>query len=299
MLAGGGRGRGRLEKKRRRPRMIRSLYIRKGVYGMIGFRDTSEDEVVEVKEEQTAPAIEEQPRRCVAKVYFERAGRSFDYYNDEFFLEPGDKVFVTGKFYGELGTVESVVTHFRIDLRKYKKVIGKPETGMTGAFLIVGDKMVSFDTNFDADRFAAVMIAPPDPEDGEEEIVCGEGWSVGLADFEASDFVTAEKMILAIDLLKQGRVLYLSVKDGKGAAFVRGTELYRLDFSFDGETVSDLYCSCRFNDDCLCKHEIAALMTLRELIGCAELEGRKDFVAFDADLFRNFAAGAVREVILR
>lgn len=266
---------------------------------MIGFRDTSEDELIESVEEQAAPAREEQPRPCVAKVYFERAGRSFDYYNDEFFLEPGDKVFVTGKFCGELGTVETVVTHFRIDLRKYKRVIAKPDMSMTGAFLIVNDKMVSFDTDFDADRFAAVMIPPPDPEDDEEEIVCGEGWSVGLADFESSDDVTAEKLVLAVDYIKECRVLYLSVKDGRGAAFIRGKELYRLDFSFDGETVSELYCSCRFNDDCLCKHELAALITLRMLTGRTELEGRKDFVAFDADFFRNFAAGAVKEVILR
>ena len=270
------------------------------VKNTIGFRDRSADEEIEAVSPAPAPVQEREPVACVAKIRFKDANRALDYYNDEFYLEPGDKVFVSGKFYGKLGLVESVTTHFRIDKAKYKKVIGKPDLRITGNFTRVNDKMVSFDTNFDTEKFAAVVIPPRDPEsEEEEEIICGEGWSIDLMDFEESECVNGEKIMPALEYCTGGKVLYFSMKGGKCSAFIRGSRVYRADFSFDGETVSDFYCSCPFNDNCLCKHEIAVLITLRMLLGCPELEGKDDFVAFDAVFFRDFVAGEVKEIELK
>ena len=266
----------------------------------IGFADTSAGEDKTVVNDVPAPAQEKEPIICIAKVRLPGAGRSLDYYNDEFYLEPGDKVFVSGKFYGKLGVVESVTTHFRVDKTKYKKVIGKPDCKIFGKFIRIADKMVSFDTNFDAEKFSAIIIPPPDPEaETQEEIVCGTGWNIDLADFEDSEAVNPDKLRLAIDYCKKGNVIYLSLKDGKGAAFIRGSQIYKVEFNFDGETVSDLFCGCPFNDNCLCKHELAVLVTLRGLLGCSEFEDKSYFVAFYENFFWNYAAGEAKEIELK
>jgi len=270
------------------------------VKNTIGFRDSSADDENEIATPLPVSVQEREPVACVAKIRFKDANRALDYYNDEFYLEPGDKVFVSGKFYGKLGFVESVTTHFRIDKAKYKKVIGKPDLRITGNFTRVNDKMVSFDTNFDAEKFAAVVIPPRDPESEEEEqIICGEGWSIDLMDFEESECVNGEKIMPALEYCTGGKVLYFSMKGGKCTAFIKGSRIYRIDFGFDGETVSDLFCSCPFNDNCLCKHEIAALITLRMLLGCHELEDKSDFVAFDSEFFWNYASAEAGEISLK
>ena len=268
---------------------------------VIGFTDIDEENTTVTTAAPSAPAQIREPFCCIAKIRFGGKGMALDYYNDEFYLEPGDKVFVSGAHYGETGTVESVTTHFRIDKSKYKKVIAKPDLHITGSFIPVNDKMVSFDTNFDADRFASVMFPPADPESDsqDEEIICGEGWSIDLADFEESENVNPSKLQPGLDYCTGGKVLYLSLTGGKGAAFIRGKNLYKTEFEFDGETLSELYCTCPFNDDCLCKHEIAVLITLRMLLGRPELEGKTDFTAFDARFFWNYASAESDEILLK
>ncbi|MBR4726484.1 MAG: hypothetical protein IK080_01185 [Clostridia bacterium] len=271
-------------------------YYKKSV---IGFRDESDEEIGGVLSTAPVTVQEKEPFCCIAKIRFKEANIALDYYNDAFYLEPGDKVFVTGKYYGKLGFVERVTTHFRIDKTKYKKVIAKPDLRITGSFQRVNDKMISFDTNFDADRFGAIMIPPRDPDDDPEEILCGEGWRVELDCFEDSESVDPEKLHRGLDLCRQGNVLYLSLQQGRGAAYIRGSRVYKAEFDFDGETVSNLFCSCPFNDDCLCKHETAVLITLRMLLDQPELEDRTDFVAFDTDFFWNYVSCESKAVALQ
>ena len=266
----------------------------------IGFRDTVTEDENEVLTAGEATVKEREPQVCVAKVMFRDANIPLDYYNDEFYLEPGDKVFVSGKFYGQIGVVQSVTTHFRIDRTKYKKVIGKPCLEISGNFVRVNDKMVSFDTNFDAERFGSVMIPPPDPEkERAEEIICGEGWNIDLMNFEESDSVDCSRLDGALECCKSGNVVYISIKDGRGAAFIKGKHLYKAEFGFDGETVSDFFCTCPFNDDCLCKHELAVLITLRMLLQFPELEEKTDFTAFDSDFFWKYVSSEVNGIELK
>ncbi len=266
---------------------------------VIGFQLKSGDEPGAEETAEPACVIEKEPFRCVAKVRFAECGRALDYYNDEFYLEPGDRVYVSGKFYGKPGVVESVTTHFRIDRSKYKKIIAKPDFHITGKFIRVNDKMVSFDTDFTAEKFAAVMIPPRDPESEEEEdIICGEGWSVSLDCFEESEDVDTDKIGPALEYCTSGKVLWFSIVNGRGTAFIKGTEVYKAEFDFDGETVSDFVCTCPFNDDFLCKHEIAVLITLRMLLSHPELEGRDSFVTIDSGFFRNFFLSKSDEITL-
>ncbi|MBR4452115.1 MAG: hypothetical protein IKH65_08150 [Clostridia bacterium] len=266
----------------------------------IGFKDKSEETEDEAIRTMSASVQEMKPVACVAKIRFKDTGHSFDYYNDEFYLEPGDKVFVSGKFYGKLGLVESITTHFRIDKTKYRKVIGRPNLHISGSFIHVNDKMISFDTDFDPERFAAVIIPPPDPESEEKEkIICGEGWSVGFENFEESESVNPDKIKPGFDYCTEGNVIYFSMKNSKGTAFIRGRHIYKAEFSFDGETVSDLFCTCPFNDDCLCKHEMAVLITLRMLMDRPEFEGKHNFVAFDSEFFWNYVSAEAGEITLK
>ncbi|MBR3620037.1 MAG: hypothetical protein IKN56_00905 [Clostridia bacterium] len=266
----------------------------------IGFRDSSSDECEDAVITEAVPAVEREPVCCIAKVSFKDSGIALDYYNDEFYLEPGDRVFVSGKHYGSPGLVESVTTHFRIDKSKYKKVIAKSDLHITGSFIRVKDKYISFDTSYDAAKFETFAVPPRNTDkDGEEDIICGEGWCVPLSCFEESKCVSRDKIRLGFEYCAAGRVLYLSLANGKGTAFIKGREIYKAEFEFDGETVTGLFCSCPFNDDCMCKHEIAVLITLRMLMGRPELEGKRDFAAFDAALFRDFAASRAKEITLK
>lgn len=272
----------------------------KSMKNAIGFRDRNNDDNEKVITAEPVSLQEGEPFCCVAKVRFKDSGCSLDYYNDEFYLESGDKVFVSGRYYGQLGVVESITTHFRIDKNKYKKIIGKPDLRIAGSFIPVNDKMISFDTNFDAEKFEAIMLPPPDPESDEsEEIICGEGWSVVLACFEESDDVDFSKVNPALEYCNEGKVVYLSLRNGRGTAFIKGSKPYKAEFGFDGETVSDLFCTCPFNDDCLCKHEVAVLITLRMLCDCPELEGKTDYVAFDSDFFWNYVSAEGKEIRLK
>lgn len=268
---------------------------------IIGFVDSSEEQAAESREVVSGAAEEREPVRCIAKVSFGDSGSEWDYYNDEFYLEPGDRVFVSGKRYGEIGLVTSVSTHFKVNKSKYKKVIAKPDFSMKGTFFSLNDKMVSFDSGFSADQFAAIVIPPENPEDPSdpEDIICGDGWSVDLEDFESSDDVDGDVLQRAFNYCCEGKVKYLSLSGCKGVAFIKGKNWYRVDFDFDGETVVNMYCDCPFQADCLCKHELAVLITLRMLLGRPELAGKSDFITFDKALFWKLAPGAAGEIVMK
>ena len=54
------------------------------------------------------------PVHSLVTINFRRINHALTYYNDQYDLRPGDRVFVTGKLEGEIGIVESVTTKFRM-----------------------------------------------------------------------------------------------------------------------------------------------------------------------------------------
>lgn len=256
----------------------------KKIYGFTG--EIEENKIATEITEKT-PGDTKEPFRCIVKIRFPGVEKELSYYNDSFYLEVGDKVFVNGKLYGKLGVVTDVNTHFKINTADYKKVIGKPDTKIKGNFISINDKMMSFDTDLTAEKFAQMIIPPRDPDSDEDEgeIILGEGWSVGLEDFEMSQDVEHIKLERAVEYCCEGNVVFLSVKNGIGRAFVKGTKWYAVDFDFDGETVSNLYCDCPFTDSTLCKHELAVLITLRVITNLPQLENKKGFTAIDKTYF--------------
>lgn len=263
---------------------------------IIGFTDSAKGSEIEKPE----TIIEEaKPVRSIVSVQFDNIDRELSYYNDRFDLQPGDRVFVAGRFFGIPGTVTGVSTCFKINTAIYKKVLAKPDTKIKGCFIQVNDKMVSFDTTLTPERFEALVISPPDPdsEDVPGEIVCGEGWSLPLFDFESSDYVSEITIKKAFDYCCEGHVKYLSLNDGTGTAFIEGTHYYRVDFEFDGSDVSGLYCDCPYPEPMLCKHQVAVLITLRMLLMQDELEGKENFTAVDSNFFMNKISSANQKII--
>lgn len=254
---------------------------------ILGFTGETEENEATAEITGRAQTDTREPFRCIVKIRFPGVGKELSYYNDSFYLEVGDKVFVNGKSYGKLGVVTDVNTHFKINTADYKKVIGKPDIAIKGNFISINDKMVSFDTDLTAEKFAEMIIPPrdPDSDDNDGEIILGEGWAVRLEDFEMSQYVEHIKLERAVECCCEGNVVFLSVKNGIGRAFVRGTKWYTIDFDFDGETVNNLYCDCPFADSTLCKHELAVLVTLRVIINLTQLENKKDFTAIDKTYF--------------
>ena len=245
------------------------------------------DEVMETAEEAQNASVpdtcEEIPVKSLVTVRFPGDGRSLTYYNDKFALKCGDSVYVNGKMAGKLGEVESVTTKFKICLSDYKKVIARVRMELHGTYEHIIDKMVCFGAEApDADTFRGWVIPPRDEEEEPPEIIVGDGYSFELDELEQCEDIQARIVERAFEYCNNGSIMYLSVKNGVGTAFVCGTKNYEVNFRIDGRTITDLYCDCPFPG--FCKHSLAVMITLRGLLGEFP-EDSDDFVAIDETLF--------------
>ena len=63
-------------------------------------------------------------------------------------------------------------------------------------------------------------------------------------------------------------VLYICVDGGRGRAIVAGERAYEVEFDFAGGEIRNLICSCPCGYTC--KHEVAAMMQLKETLDLIE-----------------------------
>jgi hypothetical protein len=70
---------------------------------------------------------------------------ALSYYNDEFDLKVGDRVYVDGKLEGQLGYITGVSYNFKVKLSDYKKVIAVVDTEVHGQFFLAGSHFIVFD----------------------------------------------------------------------------------------------------------------------------------------------------------
>ncbi len=250
---------------------------------------------------EPVPAAAPDPVRSLVSVRFIDDGRVLTYYNDRFVLEPGDRVFVSGKLAGKLAVVEKVVTKFRINLADYQRVIAKAGGTLRGTFESLLDKMVCFDGDaMSPDEFRAWILPPKQwdgQEDGsEEEIVVGDGYEISLADIEGNEDISQGVPERAVDYCRSGKVAYVGVKDGFGTAFIEGSTWYEVNFRLDGDMLSEMYCECPYPG--LCKHLLAVALTIRALRDIGGLDTSRDFAALDNDRFWSMAACSARRVTL-
>ena len=223
---------------------------------------------------------------CIATVKFEGAGVELSYYNDRFDLREGDRVYVEGKYAGKLGTVTKISTKFKIRLSDYKRIIARPRFTLSGTFERIGDMMVRYgDPGAMTEAFRTLTVPPMETDEG---YTLGEGFRIGLYSSDGGDDIEEKIAERAFGYCREGRVLFISVRNGVGTAFVRGGETYEVNFRIDGDTVADTYCTCPYPG--LCKHEVATAIILNSLIDSLRKNAVDDgFTAICTSVFMDFA----------
>ena len=251
-------------------------------------------------ETAAAPDCGSAPVRSLVSVRFED-GRILTYYNDRFVLEPGDRVFVSGKLAGKPGVVENVTTKFRINLADYQKVISKAGCEVHGTYESVLDKMVSFGSDAVSPDDFRTLVMPPKHWEGQEEqedeeIIVGEGFELAVHDIESSEDFSSVIRDRAAEYCCSGKVAYIGIRDGIGTAFIKGSSWYEVNFRLSGDMITELYCDCPYPG--LCKHILAVALTIKVLADFGGIDISRDFTALDADRFWDMAAVSAKKVIL-
>lgn len=215
------------------------------------------------------------PRKSVVQVHFSDFGHSLAYYNDQFDLHPGNRVYVDGKLEGQLGIVTSVAYNFKIRLSDYKRVIALVDTCVHGQFYMAGSHFVTFDPHALPAAQATPWFRAPSGEDN--IYVCGNDETA----FRLEDL---QEMGVAESIAERGhsyylenRVRYLCLNGTKGYAIVEGTQAYTVEFAYQNGAVRNLVCDCYCSYPC--KHEVAAMLQLRETLEMIEKQYAKEFAA--------------------
>lgn len=249
--------------------------------------------VSEEKEKMSAPvppdvSEECEPRRSVVRVQFPQRNMTLAYYNDRFDLHCGDLVYVDGKLEGKRGRVVDVNYNFRINLADYKRVIGVADTNVSGRFTLAGSHVLTFDRAALPRR--KVMSWYKAPSKPDTEYACGS---------DDSTFPLRELHRMRVDVAvaergyayyAENRVRYLCLDGMKGYALVEGTEPYDVEFVYSDGMIYALTCSCYCVGNC--KHEVAAMLQLREMLDRIEENYAGEYAA------AGYFAAVAKDVLL-
>jgi hypothetical protein len=227
----------------------------------------------------------------VVQVACPESGRVLAYYNDQFDLHKGDRVYVDGKLEGQLGRVVEVNYNFKIKVSDYQHVIALVDTSVQGQFYLVKRGLVTFDPS--ALPYSKVVRWFKAPEKEGEEIVTGSDDSAfPLMDLDQMkvDSIIRER---GIRYFMEDRVKYICLNGDHGYAIVGGGKPYEVEFEYHNGQIHNLICSCFccYN----CKHEVAAMLQLRvtleqiELYDGAEFERTGYFAAINQETLFEYA----------
>ena len=225
------------------------------------------------------------PRASVVRVRFPK-GMAFSYYNEEFDLQEGDRVYVEGKFAGECGRVVEVSHNFKIKRSEYKRVIAKLDTAVTGDLYFAESYLLSFERGTLPPAQCEPWFCAPESE--EDEYLVGAGG-------EAFALEECERVFRSVldGRLDDYGVPYLALDGTKGRAVVEGSRNYAVEFTYQNGEVSGLVCPCF--ETGVCYHQAAAMLVLRELLRYIEEHyaaqyGKSGFfAAIRKDAFFGFA----------
>lgn len=206
------------------------------------------------------------PRKSLVKVLFPGKGMALTYYNDQYDLKVGDRVYVDGKLEGLLGRVIELSYNFKIKISDYKKVIAVVNTDVHGAFHMAGSHFVTFDPTTLPVEQVKLWFKAPEKED--EEIISSSDDSTFLLSDLNGMMVSAAIAERGHDYYIENRVRYLCMDGTKGFAIVEGSEAYIVEFHYQNGEISQLICDCPCA--CTCKHEFAAMLQLRETLELIE-----------------------------
>lgn len=236
--------------------------------------------------------------RSLVSVRFDGRDRALTYYNDRFDLKECDRVFVSGKLAGKAGIIESVTTRFRIRLSDYERVLSVAQTPIRGKYSHKGSVMLSYDpVALCAEDFRKWILPPEEkPEDPEDGILFGDGYEIPLDNPGSAEGFDPNVLERAFDYVRDDRVGYVSVRNGIGKAYVRGSRWYEIDFSLRDGVISEAYCECSFPG--LCKHLLAVAVLIGALQHHGDLDPEKDFTLIEAGQFWNMVRHNDQDVTL-
>lgn len=206
------------------------------------------------------------PKKSVVQVKFPGRGMALAYYNDLFDLHTGDLVYVDGKLEGQRGCVVEVNYNFKIKISDYKRVIAVVDTAVSGQFFMAGSHFVTFDPMaLPAGKAATWFMAPAKEDD--EYISGNDNTSFQLNDLNGFH-VTSAIAERGRTYYLENRVKYLCIDSTHGYAIVEGSNAYEVEFEYRNGEISNLICSCFCSYNC--KHELAAILQLRETLELIE-----------------------------
>lgn len=201
----------------------------------------------------------------IVEVYFPSRDTSYPYFNDIFDLKVGDAVYVEGKLEGCIGRVIKVSHHFKIRISDYKRVISLVDTKLSGELFLSASHFISFDKNtIPYKKIVSWFTAPSD----DYMYFSDEGDECFPLDDLSQMYIYGETGEKGYEYFRENRVVYLSVDNGKGKAIVKGRKYYELDFDYKDRHIINLCCPCYCT--CYCKHEVAAMLQLRETLSFIE-----------------------------
>ena len=226
----------------------------------IGFMANHREAKEQEKTEILIPA-DPMIRKSVVRVRFPDKGMALAYYNDKFDLHIGDRVYVDGKMEGIQGRVVEVSYHFKIKVSEYKKVIAVVDTHVEGELFAAGSHFVAFDP--DVLSYEQVFTWLKAPEEEEEVEVSTDGISFPLEDLSQMD-ITGAIAQRGHEYYMDNNVRCVGISGSQGRAIVEGTQIYEVEFCYQDGQISDLVCNCPCT--CHCKHEVAAMLQMRETL---------------------------------
>lgn len=206
------------------------------------------------------------PKPSVVQVRFEERDRTLSYYNDQFDLQCGDIVYVEGKLEGLRGDVVDVNYNFKIKLSDYKRVISVADTNVSGQFFFAGSHYMTFERNtLPPSKVRTWFFAP---EKDTEVFVGGSDDKTFTLDNLGGISADEAMKSRGYNYYLTNRVRYISVDSGKGYAIVEGSRPYEVEFTYQGNAIGGMLCSCYCGG--ACKHEFAAMLELRDMLKCIE-----------------------------
>lgn len=156
------------------------------------------------------------PRKSVVQVSFPGRGGTLAYYNGQFDLKVGDRVYVEGKLEGQLGYVAAVNYSFRIKLSEYKRVIALVDTHVHGQFYIADSHFLTFAPSAIPAAQVTTWFKAPTADD--EEYASGsDGTSFRLDNLQEM-YVSNAIAERGHNYFIENRVRYLCLSGAKGYA---------------------------------------------------------------------------------
>jgi hypothetical protein len=201
------------------------------------------------------------PRKSLVRVSFPDSTALLTYYNTLFDLQSGDFVFVEGSFYGKRGCVVDVNYNFKINPADYKRVISVAKRDIKGNFFHTESHLITFEKSVLPIETARSWFFPPYDETMFDSSSDGTDFPLDMLNHFNLSPNSSEK---GRKYYTESRVRYISLDNGHGYAIVEGTKPYEVEFIYNNGDISALTCTC----PCFgcCKHELAALLQLRETL---------------------------------